>query len=974
MKYKKIYNTKYKNIDITKYKSSKSGLNITIIDLEGPIVNLNACIRTESNCDDGCPHTLEHLIFLGSEEYPYKGVLDSLANRCFARGTNAWTATDHTCYTLTTAGKEGFCNLLPVYLDHIFYPTITDSGFVTEVHHINNKGENAGVVYCEMQGRESSSSSVIYLESLRKLYPNCSYSSETGGILKDLRDLNVDTIRNYHKDYYRPDNINIIISGNVNHEEIFNSIEKFDEKLSKRLDKYKDNFVKPFMTKIEELKESVISNVKYSADSEETGNVMISFRGPKINEYLEINALDFIIRYLTNNILAPIRKEMIEIKDPYCSNIAYNLDEKKESFFYFYFCNVEYSKIENIKDKFFEVIKNVYDKEEEFNLNRIKDMIENDLISELYQLESSAEEILSDNLIVDYLYSNKNEDLDEYIDNTKRYKLLLNKPTSYWLGIIKKYMLDKKFVCVNGYPSIKYGEEEIKKEKERIKVQKEKLGEEKLKELSELLKDSINKNEVEIPVNKINEFKIPDASKIKFFDTEFKNNTNLPIKVEFDHVNSKFVTLYFFINISLLNEELRQLLPIFANTFFKSNLKVNDNILEYEEVLSKLTKTFINYSCSLYTPMYELIRFKFIFEESKIKDAIELIKNLFFNSETPLDRINVTIEKKITNIKASKKNGNAIKKYLLNEMIWNKNSSVGLTNALEYIKYLEKKEKNNKILDEYENLKSNLFSQNNMFLEIIGNKENYDNYISNMNILFEKFKEKKNPSILNKTLNLISPLEERVKNNICVPMASLETSFLTQITDGPNDFNDIDKIYLYILIEYLCTMEGIFWKEIRGEGLSYGYNINFNIETGILSFSLTKSTDVFKAYKKSLNIIKRFENDFKIEEDRLEAAKSSVIFMIIEQEDNKRSSAYKSFINRIRNLPEKSRDININNIKKTTVKDLKLVFEKYILKLFNKDKSNIVLTTSKNGYEEIIKNFNESNIEFKTKFVEDLFQ
>ena len=149
--------------------------------------------------------------------------------------------------------------------------------------------------------------------------------------------------------------------------------------------------------------------------------------------------------------------------------------------------------------------------------------------------------------------------------------------------------------------------------------------------------------------------------------------------------------------------------------------------------------------------------------------------------------------------------------------------------------------------------------------------------------------------------------------------------------------------------------------------------LSFTCGKCLLSFSLTKSTDVFKAYKKSLNIIKRFENDFKIEEDRLEAAKSSVIFMIIEQEDNKRSSAYKSFINRIRNLPEKSRDINIKNIKKATVKDLKLVFEKYILKLFNKDKSNIVLTTSKNGYEEIIKNFNESNIEFKTKFVEDLF-
>jgi len=46
---------------------------------------------TEAHDDDGLPHTLEHLVFLGSEDYPYKGVLDLLANRCLASGTNAWT-------------------------------------------------------------------------------------------------------------------------------------------------------------------------------------------------------------------------------------------------------------------------------------------------------------------------------------------------------------------------------------------------------------------------------------------------------------------------------------------------------------------------------------------------------------------------------------------------------------------------------------------------------------------------------------------------------------------------------------------------------------------------------------------------------------------------------------------------------------------------------------------------------------------
>ncbi|KAL3770370.1 hypothetical protein ACHAWU_003590 [Discostella pseudostelligera] len=45
--------------------------------------------------DDGLPHTLEHLVFLGSQTHPHKGVLDKLANRCMADGTNAWTATDH---------------------------------------------------------------------------------------------------------------------------------------------------------------------------------------------------------------------------------------------------------------------------------------------------------------------------------------------------------------------------------------------------------------------------------------------------------------------------------------------------------------------------------------------------------------------------------------------------------------------------------------------------------------------------------------------------------------------------------------------------------------------------------------------------------------------------------------------------------------------------------------------------------------
>ena len=101
---------------------------------------------------------------MGSEKYPYKGIIDHLANRGFSNGTNAWTDTDHTAYTVSTAGAQGFLQILPIYVDHVLYPTMTDAGFVTEVHHIDPQGEDSGVVYSEMQGRENTPGDLMALK------------------------------------------------------------------------------------------------------------------------------------------------------------------------------------------------------------------------------------------------------------------------------------------------------------------------------------------------------------------------------------------------------------------------------------------------------------------------------------------------------------------------------------------------------------------------------------------------------------------------------------------------------------------------------------------------------------------------------------------------------------------------------------------------------------------------------------------
>ena len=220
------------------FESDKTGMRVLKVDTEGPMVNLFGVIATEAvtnewqHKDDGLPHTLEHLIFLGSEDFPYKGVLDKLANRCLAQGTNAWTATDHTAYTVTTAGSEGFLNILPIFVDHILRPTITDEGYMTEIYHVTGEGEDKGVVYCEMQGRENSSWSVVQQASVDVLYPgdDCGYSSETGGKMSNLRDsVDAAKIRQYHKEFYRADNLCIMVTGSVDSDKLVQVLQKWED-------------------------------------------------------------------------------------------------------------------------------------------------------------------------------------------------------------------------------------------------------------------------------------------------------------------------------------------------------------------------------------------------------------------------------------------------------------------------------------------------------------------------------------------------------------------------------------------------------------------------------------------------------------------------------------------------------------------------------------------------------------------------
>jgi Zn-dependent M16 (insulinase) family peptidase len=308
------FETTYSPSKVYNWRSERTGLQVVLITKETPMVSGYFAVGSEIDNDSGCPHTLEHLIFMGSQKYPYKGLLDTIGNKMYSV-TNAWTDTDQTVYTLETAGWEGFRELLPVYLDHLFHPTLTDSSCLTEVYHIDGKAEEKGVVFAEMQGTENDCESLVMLQSRKLLFGDKSpFATETGGIMSALRVLTNDQIRQFHDLRYRPDNVCIIVTGAVDPDGLIGVMNEFDNLL-----RVNPSPRRPFVDvpatghKLRSVREFV----DFPDSQERSGEVQLSWIGPNSNDDVVLNmALDILGSYLSREGDGKLQISMVDRKRP----------------------------------------------------------------------------------------------------------------------------------------------------------------------------------------------------------------------------------------------------------------------------------------------------------------------------------------------------------------------------------------------------------------------------------------------------------------------------------------------------------------------------------------------------------------------------------------------------------------------------------------------------------------------------------
>ncbi|CAH1760312.1 8421_t:CDS:10 [Entrophospora sp. SA101] len=802
------------DIPVTKYKSSVTGLTAINVKAEVPLVYGYFSVATEAFDDDGCPHTLEQ-----------------------------WTGVDNTSYTITTAGSEGFLNMLPIYVDHVLYPTLTDSGYYTE-------------------GSQNSGESLTQRRFQRLMYPEgCGYRYETGGLMECLRKLG------YHRDYYRPDNLCLLLIGNVEEDKLLKTLDIADGRIAKKgpLPPHKRPFVDS--PKPPPLKKTIKEILEFPEDDESMGHVSILWK--------DINTM--ISDQITTTIQAM-------------------------------FSNVPTKELETVSTKIFELYNRVVHKDG-IDMERM-----NTLIKRIK------------------------------LQNLEIYDQLLKFDQKNWIELLKKYYLDNPSIILLGKPSAKFAEKLSKDEEERVEKQRKDLGPENLKKLKEKLEEAKRKNDVPVPKEVMEKIPTPNVDNISFIKVLTGRNKpygkfNNTVQSHLDKDNSVdlpyFTQFDLYLSTSTIPSHLRPYIEIYLESIF--GLPLNNPItgvrLDHEQVITELNKDTIAYDSAMgeRRGFDQIISIKLqleanIFIASKYQKGIQWLRDILWYTEFSAER---------------------------------ENSNKFISDVLFQEKFLPKviselSKNPEKVIKDFYEFRKILTSPENMRIHVIGNILKLDKPISSWvkNFKIVEFNKQLGSIPLAKTV-----LTEYGKNpgnkGYIVKLPTIEGSYSYHVTKGPDTFDSPDYPPLLVLCEILQTMEGIFWKLIRGQGLAYGTRLKIDPESA------------FNEARKV--IVKLAEKKMEYDVTGFEGARSSLIYSLVRNESSLVEAARSSFINQ--SLKNMSADYNKELIKKVQavkIEELNGLMKKYLLNLFKPETSIVIVVSTSN--KDIKKGFGESgfNLEEKT--------
>ena len=274
--------------------------------------------RTVPKDSSGVAHILEHTVLCGSDKFAVRDPFFSMIKRSLSTFMNAFTASDWTMYPFASQNKKDYYNLMDVYLDAAFFPNIDDLSFKQEGHRLalvetdekTVELEYRGVVYNEMKGAMSSPGQVLSRSLLASLYPDTTYSNNSGGEPSDIPKLTNEALKAFHARYYHPSNSYFYTYGSFPLEETLAFV---SEKVLDKFDYLKIDSAVPPQPRWKTPKE-MTQTYAYS-DPEDLNHkyqTCVAWLTCDIKDAFEILVLTVLEQILLGNSASPLKKALID--------------------------------------------------------------------------------------------------------------------------------------------------------------------------------------------------------------------------------------------------------------------------------------------------------------------------------------------------------------------------------------------------------------------------------------------------------------------------------------------------------------------------------------------------------------------------------------------------------------------------------------------------------------------------------------
>ena len=211
------------HLEVQEFEHIKTGavhIHLAADDDQNSFLVAFKTVPTDST---GVAHILEHTSLCGSQRYPVRDPFFMMTRRSLNTFMNAFTASDWTAYPFASRNRKDFDNLLQVYLDATFFPSLNELDFAQEGHRLEfEEADNSdsplvykGVVFNEMKGAMSSPVSTLWQSLSSSLFPTITYHYNSGGAPENIPDLTWEELKAFHAAHYHPSNALFMSYGDI---------------------------------------------------------------------------------------------------------------------------------------------------------------------------------------------------------------------------------------------------------------------------------------------------------------------------------------------------------------------------------------------------------------------------------------------------------------------------------------------------------------------------------------------------------------------------------------------------------------------------------------------------------------------------------------------------------------------------------------------------------------------------------------